>query len=87
MTAERTAEAAPPPVGHDDIRRLCGDILDWKLNAIQASGAGLAEIEEAVAYFSGQDDVMGEERKPLVGAVAAVYDILAADEEFEDDRG
>jgi hypothetical protein len=70
---------------HDEVRRLCGDIVDWKLNAIVATGATVAEIEEAVAWVSGADDVMGEERKPLSGKVAEVYDILTADDEWEDE--
>ena len=72
---------------HDEVRRLCGDIVDWKLGAIIATGASLAEVEEAVAFAAGADDVMGEERKPLAGKVAEVYDILVADDEWEDESG
>jgi hypothetical protein len=67
---------------HDEVRQLCGDIVDWKLSAIIATGASPEEIEECVAWISGQDDVMGEERKPLTGKVAEVYDILVSDDEW-----
>ncbi len=67
---------------HDDLRRLCGDIIDWKLSAIIETGASIEEVEEAVAWASGENDVMGEARKPLSGTVAAVYDILTADDEL-----
>jgi len=39
------------------------------------------ELEEAVAWASGEDDIMGEERKQLSGRVGDIYDILTADEE------
>jgi hypothetical protein len=70
---------------HDEVRRLCGDIVDWKLSAIIATGASLEEIEECVAWISGLDDVMGEERKPLTGKVAEIYDILTSDDEWGDE--
>lgn len=73
---------------HADVLHLCGDIADWKVAAILATGADLDEIEAAVAWDAGEDDVMGEERRPLSGAAAAVYDILIADEDYGDeDRG
>lgn len=73
---------------HEDVRRVCGDVADWKVAAILATGANLDEIETAVAWDAGEDDVMGEERRPLIGAAAAVYDILIADEDYGDeDRG
>jgi hypothetical protein len=61
--------------------RLCGDIEDWKIGAITGSGASYAELEEAVAWSMGEDDVMGEARKPLTGRVAQVHEILTRDEE------
>lgn len=70
-----------PVLSHDLVRQLCGDLLDWKINAILETGADPEELEEAVAWASGEDDVMGEERKKLSGHVADIYDILTADEE------
>lgn len=69
---------------HDEVRRLCGDIVDWKIAAIIASGATAEELEACVAWLSGEDDVMGEERKPLDGKAAELYDILTADDEWEE---
>ncbi len=46
------------------------------------SGATLSELETAAAWAAGADEVLGEEREPLTGATAEVYDILIADEEF-----
>ena len=50
------AKTKTTELSREDIRRLCGDILDWKVDAIIATGAGFEELEEAVAWASGQDD-------------------------------
>ena len=68
---------------HDEVVRLCGDVEDWKVAAIIGSGASQAELEQAVVWSMGEDDVMGEERKPLTGRVAQVCEILTRDEEDE----
>jgi len=68
------------------VRQLCGDIDDWKLAAIVGSGAGIQALEEALAWFNDEDDVMGEERKPLVGDAAALYEILTADATPQDEE-
>jgi hypothetical protein len=72
-------------IGHDDVVRLCGDIEDWKVSAILGTGATIEELEEAVAWSIGEDDVMGEERKPLSGKVAQIQEILASDEIDEEE--
>ena len=84
MTNEH-GEGGNQPLGADEIRHLCGDIADWKVSAIIALGASVEEIETAVAWSAGEDDVMGEQRWPLSGSAAAVYDVLVADEEFGDE--
>jgi hypothetical protein len=71
----------PTPLTRAEVAGVCGDILDWKIKAIIESGATLAELETAAAWAAGADEVLGEEREPLTGATAAVYDILVADEE------
>ena len=68
-----------------DVRRLCGEILDWKVDAIIATGAQVADLEKAMAWLEGADDVMGEARAPLDGAAAAVFDLLASGEDFPGD--
>lgn len=65
-----------------EIRRVCGDLLDWKVAAITASGATLADLEAAAAWLEGRDDAMGEARRPLSGASAVVYDLLVRIEDF-----
>jgi hypothetical protein len=79
--------SAAVKLSHDDVIRLCRDILDWKVHAILALGASIEDLEEAVAWASGEDDMMGKERKPLSGVVAEIYDVLTSDDEFgEEDR-
>jgi len=75
----------PAPLTRAEIVGVCGDILDWKIKAIIESGATLPELETAAAWAAGADEVLGEEREPLTGATAAVYDILTADEEFDEE--
>lgn len=78
----------PQTLVASEVHRLCGDVPDWKISAILATGADVDDIDTAIAWAAGEDDVMGAERRPLDGAAAAVYDILTADEEYGDeDRG
>ena len=45
-SVSKTNTAGP---SREDVRRICGDIVDWKVDAIIATGAGFEELEEAVA--------------------------------------
>ena len=64
----------------DDVIHLLGDVSDHKVVEILETGATLEQLEEAAAWLAGESDVMGEERLPLAGAAAKVYDIIARDE-------
>ncbi len=79
-------KATKPRLTHDQILRVAGDISDAKVAAIEAMGATLEELEEAVAWATGESDVMGDQRLPLAGRTAALYDILTADEDYGDER-
>ena len=75
--------------GHLDpetVRRLCGEISDGGLAAIVASRASIADLEAAIAWAEGESDVMGEARRPVVGAVAELYDLLMAERIDDDER-
>ena len=76
-----STEAATP----DDIRRLCGEILDWKVDALVTCGATIADLEIALARLTGADEFIDEAGAPLDGAAATAYDILAAQEDFPGD--
>ena len=78
MTAQTEA-------GADEVRALCGDMLDWKLEAILALKPTTADVATAVGWAGGQDD-LGREGRPLSGLVAQVYDLLRSDEPMEEER-
>jgi hypothetical protein len=69
-----------------EIRALVGDIEAAKLEAILATGATPAEIEQALSWTAGATDVMGDLQRPLRGPVAAVYEILASELPPADER-
>jgi hypothetical protein len=73
-------------VSASDVRRLCGDLLDWKVAAIAATGATLRDIETAAAWLEGRDDSIGETHHSLTGAAAAVYDLLVVADEAAGDE-
>jgi hypothetical protein len=68
----------------DEVRRLCGDEPDWKVQAILDSGADIAEVEAAVVWASGQDEAIGP--RSLSGRAAEVYEILTADAAPDEER-
>lgn len=85
MSSDPDGLGGPGP-SYEDVRHLCGDVADWKISAILATGATMDEINAAIAWEAGEDDVMGEARRPLSGGAAAVYDILIADEDYGDEE-
>jgi hypothetical protein len=68
-----------------DVRVLCGDILDWKVSAIVATGGTVADLEAALALANGEDDVVGEEQRSLSGPAAQIYELLIAEEEYPEE--
>ncbi len=64
-----------------EIAELVGGGDPSKHLRILETGATFAEIEQALLWASGADDVMADEERPLSGRVAAVYRILTEDEE------
>jgi len=78
-------QAGGAPLGASDIRRLCGDILDSKVAAIMATGASLGDLEAAVGWLAGEDDVTGDRHRELSGSAGMIYDLLASDADFPDE--
>jgi hypothetical protein len=76
----------PRSLTPQDVRDIVGDLDDARIAAILAIGANAEELEEAMAWASGESDVMGDLERPLTGAVAQLYDILMTGEEFPEDR-
>ena len=70
---------------HADVRRLCGDVTDETAARMIATGASVGDLEVALAWSAGESDVMGDERKPLTGHAAELYELLPAAEDEEAD--
>lgn len=83
MPSSRLAKDAfmGEPLSTEEIRTVLGDIEDAKAAAILATGASRAELEEAYLYAQGEGDKVDRAGHPLTGIVAALFDILTADEE------
>jgi hypothetical protein len=67
--------AIQAPLSAEEVRRLCGDALAWKVEAILETGANAGDLQAALAWSQGDDN-----GRQLSGAAAEVYDILTADE-------
>jgi hypothetical protein len=80
------AEAAAGRLDAEMVRRLGGDILDQTVTAIVATGGSLADLETAMAFVYGESDAMGEERRPLSGAAAEIYDLLTLEQGDAEER-
>jgi hypothetical protein len=74
------------PATAAEIRRIIGPAEDDLVARIVATGATEAEVLEAFTWTA-SDDVLGSEleRAPR-GVVAAICDLLAADEELPEER-
>jgi hypothetical protein len=81
MPEHRTRSLTP-----QDARDIVGDLDDAKIAAVLATGANAEQLEEAMAWASGESDVMGEMERPLAGVVVQLYDILMTGEELPGDR-
>jgi hypothetical protein len=73
------------PATRVEISDMLGDLDDATLLEIMATQASPREVEEAAMWLAGEDDVMGDLRKPLDGRAAAVYQILIAREAVDDE--
>jgi len=70
-----------------DILRMFGTLDDHRALEILDLQPSSNDLEVALAYLSDMSDVMGEERLPLSGTAAGVYEIVTRDEPFEEDQG
>lgn len=80
------------PVAHahtrptlDEIAALVGGDDAALHTAILATGATFAEIERAMLAAEGVDEALGPSVYPLEGPAAAVFEILTAEKEAEEE--
>ena len=71
---------------YSEILHLFGPIDDHKAVEIMDLQPSPAELEIAAAYFAGMTDVMGEERQPLAGNAAKIYEIVSRDEPLPEEE-
>ena len=71
---------------HSDIVHLFGPIEDQLAREILDLQPTPAELEIVAAYQAGMTDVMGEERVPLAGNAARIYEIVSRDEMLPDEE-
>lgn len=88
-----TAETSPQDrrrgragVTRAQIAEIARVVDDVRAAEIIATGASVEELEEAVAWASGESDVMGRSRLRGSAVVRAVYDLLTAEEKYGDER-
>lgn len=74
-----------PPLTRDEIAARVGDLDDAVIAAILEIEPTAEELDEALAWAEGEDDVMGEMERSLSGKVAQIYEILTADEAYGDE--
>lgn len=70
---------------HSDIVHFFGPIADHLAREILDLEPTVPELEVAAAYFAGMSDVLGEERLPLSGRPARIYEIVSRDEVLPDE--
>ena len=68
-------------VGHDDLRRILGEIDEAKVIEILSLNPTLAELEQAAIWATGDGDILAKAGRPLAGAATEIFDIVTAYEE------
>jgi hypothetical protein len=63
-----------------EILRLFGTIDDHTIAEITGLNPSLEELAVTESYLAGMTDIMGEERLPLTGKAAKVYEIVTRDD-------
>jgi len=84
---EKPTDAAGARLSREEIRHVCGDIPDWKIVRIIATGGGIGELEKAAALVAGADDIVAHRDAAPHGAVGEIHDILVADEDVPNEDG
>jgi hypothetical protein len=70
-------------IDQHELKTIVGNIDETQLVDILKLQPTLAELEEAVAWASGDGDIVGKEGHPLTDKVSAIVDILTTEDEDE----
>jgi len=79
----KSSAAAPGVFGAEELRCVLGEVDEAKLIEILKLQPTLAELEEAAIRAIGNGDILAKGGRPMTGTVAAIIEILTADEEEE----
>jgi uncharacterized protein with GYD domain len=90
---ERASERLSAPQGDGldrgvslhDVAAALGDGDESVIAEIMVLNPTYEEFEIALAYAQGESDLMGEERHPLEGKAKQIYDILTAEEAWQEE--
>jgi hypothetical protein len=69
----------------DKILAVAGELSDAAIVEIEKIGATEAELVEAVEWLSDDERMQRETKHPLRGRVAALYEILVAEDEIDEE--
>ena len=75
-----------PITSVDEVRRMVGPVDDHTAAEILGLRPTGSDVEVAVAYALGEGDIADIEGHPLAGVPARLYEILLADELYQDDE-
>jgi hypothetical protein len=65
---------------YSEILHLFGQLEDHKVLEIIDLQPTRKDLEVSALYYAGMSDVMGEERQPLTGKPARIYEIVSQDD-------
>jgi len=64
-----------------ELQQILGDMDDETAVAILALNPNVAQIEEVGVWLSGDEDVLGKERRPFDAVVAQILDLVEIENE------
>ena len=77
----RTTAAPADVLSPDQLKSILGEVDDAKLIEVLKLQPTLVELEEAAIWATGNGDILAKDGRPMTGTVAAIVEILTAEEE------
>ena len=77
----QAVDAKAGAISSDDLKALVGDIGDDRVIAILKLEPSVAELEQAAIWAVGNGDVLSRSGHPMTEKIAAIVEILTADED------
>jgi hypothetical protein len=84
MTKPNSQSSRDEKATLNDLRHILGDMDDETAVAILALEPSIAQVEETGVWLNGENDVLGERRRPFDAVVARILDLVEVE---EDDPG